>query len=56
MILLLVVSVWMLVLWLAAGLCAAASLGDRTIYARAEVSVGHDEDAGISLVGSRIAA
>lgn len=28
--LLLIVSAWMLVLWLATGLCAAARLGDRT--------------------------
>ena len=30
MTLLLAVSVWMLLLWLATGLCAAARLGDRT--------------------------
>jgi hypothetical protein len=30
MILLLAVSIWMLLLWLATGLCAAARLGDRT--------------------------
>ncbi len=30
MTLLLVLSAWMLVLWLATGLCAAARLGDRT--------------------------
>ncbi len=40
MILLALAIVWMLVLWLAAGLCAAARLGDRTrIAADAEASV-----------------
>ncbi len=37
MTLLLAVSIWMLLLWLAAGLCAAARLGDRT---RIEVASG----------------
>jgi hypothetical protein len=52
MILLLVIAacVWMLLLWLAAGLCAAARLGDRT-------RVGDDTASTISLpVTQRLAA
>ncbi len=69
MTLLLVVSAWMLVLWLATGLCAAARLGDLAqpedvsaaweqagpvaISARAEMGIGRD---GASLSSGSLAA
>jgi predicted secreted protein len=55
MTLLLIASAWMLVLWLAAGICAAARLGDRTRVEDEPVTVGEASSAPRAR-GTRLAA
>lgn len=54
MTLLLIASAWMFVLWLAAGLCAAARLGDGTRIEDEPAAVG--EASGVPRTGRRLAA